>query len=381
MAQCGAIVSIFNLFQHKFLNGPTALNKNRDVVIAVAALVGVNALWGMSFPIMKALNEVISQVVLPGVDSKTWSISTQLSSSSLMIGFRFLLASLLLLTLLSRLAIKATRTEWTAGIWIGIVFCVGLILQVIGLATIPASRSGFLTSLTAVYTPILSSIIYRKSPSINVWVGAILALLGVLILSGVFHSPPSEQSGAPMPQERVPLNWGDVWTTLGSVFFSVQVLLVDGYGKKHRSAYFTPGMFLTTVVIALTTFFAIQIFVASPDRTLEGLAPNWIGLFYSPMFIGIVCFLALFCSLFSFLGMNTYQPFVSASQASVIYSTEPLFASLWAMVIPGWLATMIAMQYTNETITMELIVGGCFVFIANVVALWPQKKIVPTEYD
>jgi hypothetical protein len=65
----------------------------------------------------------------------------------------------------------------------------------------------------------------------------------------------------------------------------------------------------------------------------------------------------------------------------VIYSTEPLFASLWAMVIPGWLATMIAMQYTNETITMELIVGGCFVFIANVVALWPQKKIVPTEYD
>ncbi len=263
------------------------MNKNRDVIIAVAALVGVNALWGMSFPIMKALNEVISQVVLPGVDSKTWSISTQLSSSSLMIGVRFLIASLLLLTLLSRLAIKATRTEWTAGIWIGIVFCVGLILQVIGLATIPASRSGFLTSLTAVYTPILASIIYRKSPSINVWIGAILALLGVLVLSGVFHGASPEQSTAPMSQERVPLNWGDVWTTLGSVFFSVQVLLVDGYGQKNRSAYFTPGMFLTTVVIALTTFFALQIFAFPADRTLEGLSPNWTGLFYSPMFIGL----------------------------------------------------------------------------------------------
>jgi drug/metabolite transporter (DMT)-like permease len=350
------------------------LINNREVLIAIAALVGVNALWGMSFPIMKALNEVISQVVLPGVEPRSWSISMQLSSSALMISIRFLFASLLLLTLLSRLAIKATRAEWTAGVWMGVFFCAGLILQVIGLASIPASRSGFLTSLTAVYTPILASLILRQAPGRNVWIGAILALFGVLILSGVFHSPDPEQSGAPSSQERVPLNWGDVWTTLGSLFFSVQVLLVDWYGKKHRSAYFTPGMFLTTVVIALGTFAVLQGGFSSKDLTPEDAVPNWTGLFVSPMFLGIVFFLAVFCSLISFLGMNTYQPFVSASQASVIYSTEPLFASLWATFIPGLLATMVLMQYGNESITMELILGGLLVCVANVVALWPQKK-------
>jgi len=87
----------------------------------------------------------------------------------------------------------------------------------------------------------------------------------------------------------------------------------------------------------------------------------------------LVFFLALFCSLISFLGMNTYQPYITASQASVIYSTEPLFASLWAMILPGVIASFIPLIYQNESATWQLIVGGLFILAANVIALWPTK--------
>lgn len=350
------------------------MTKHPSIILAIAALIGVNALWGTSFPIMKALNEVVSINITPGQDFSSWSVSQQFTSSALMIGLRFALATIMLAALLPKLFWQAARTEWLAGMWIGLAFCVGLILQVIGLASIPASRSGFLTSLTAVYTPLLASILFRTPPSRNVWIGIGLALLGVLVLSEVIsiHSTSNSLiSSAQISSVAAPFNWGDIWTTLGSLFFSVQVLLVDYYGKKLRSAYFTPGMFITSVCVAWCAFGIGCILISR--GLVEGAVPphSWWMLCKAPAFSLMILFLAFFCSLLSFLGMNTYQPYVSASQASVIYSTEPLFASVWAMFLPSLIGAWAGLQYLNEQLTNELIVGGILISIANVIALWP----------
>lgn len=347
----------------------------RPVLVAIVALIGVNALWGMSFPVMKSLNEVMEDHF--GIANPNMPTSMQVACSSGLIGMRFTLASALLSLVLPRLVWRTSRSEWVAGIWIGLLFCLGLILQVIGLATIPASRSGFLTSLTAVYTPLMASVILKQRPSIFVCIGSLLALTGVAVLSDAHRYVLSIANlEVAADASSVPLNWGDLWTTLGALFFSGQVLLVDTFGKRYRSAHLTPGMFVTAAIVAWVFFIASRSLL---ERSEFALSTNvtwdsWIAIASEPAVLGLLIFLAIFCSILSFLGMNTFQPAISASQASVIYSTEPVFASSWAMLLPGIIGMFIALDYQNESFTWQLGVGGILILFANIIALWPAPK-------
>ena len=58
--------------------------------IAVAALVGVNALWGLSFPIMKSLNLQMEQFF--GLENDSVPSTLSVAFSSGMIGLRFLMS-------------------------------------------------------------------------------------------------------------------------------------------------------------------------------------------------------------------------------------------------------------------------------------------------
>ena len=338
--------------------------------VAVWALVGVNALWGLSFPIMKSLNLQMEHFFNLENDSVPSSLSVAFSSG--MIGMRFMISFAVLCLLCPGLVRGATWAEWKAGVYVGLFFYVGLVLQVIGLATIPASRSGFLTSLTAVFTPIFSAILFRKSVSSNVLVGVAISLLGVSILTGFIAVDPK---GIGIDSDATS-KWtlGDTLTTLGAVLFTGQLLLVDYYGKRINSTAITPGMFLVVAVSASLTFAVLHTTALSSLPIYADHAwQSWLKLFLSPLFIGIVLFLALFCSVVAFLGMNKYQPQITAVQASIIYSSEPVFASSWALFLPGLLGVVeTKIGYPNEVISAHLVLGGTLVLLANIVSLWPR---------
>jgi len=319
---------------------------------------------------MKGISQIIENHFQ--IRSDAMSTSLSVSASSGMIAIRFLFAMVFLCAVFPRLVRGATRLEWIAGFWIGLLFSIGLVLQVVGLSTIPASRSGFLSSLTAVYTPLIACFLSKKAPNANVIVGAGLALLGIAVLSDLFPNPYSSSDFSHQQQQIIPLNSGDLWTTLGALFFSFQVLLIDHFGKTLRSSAFTPGMFVTAAIVS-AMIFAVSQSMTSLEYDSIGLR-NWLALFSMPGFMGVVLFLAIFCSLLAFLGMNTYQPSISAAQASVIYSLEPLFASLWAMLVPGLLAGFLTLEYQNESLTVHLMVGGFLILVANIVALWPRSE-------
>lgn len=338
--------------------------------LAIWTLVGVNALWGLSFPIMKSLNLQMESFFSLESDSVPSSLSVAFSSG--MIGMRFMISLAVLFLICPSLVRGATRAEWGAGVIVGLFFYVGLVLQVIGLATIPASRSGFLTSLTAVFTPIFSSLIFRKSVSSNVVVGVAIALLGVSILTGLIAVDAKGIGIAPDAASKWTL--GDTLTTLGAVLFTCQLLLVDYYGKRINSTAITPGMFLA-VALAAWISFALLHTSALDSMPMHSYQPwqSWLKLFLSPLFLGIVLFLALFCSVLAFLGMNKYQPQITAIQASIIYSSEPVFASSWALFLPGLLGLIDTnIGYPNESISSQLVLGGTLVLLANVVSLWPR---------
>jgi drug/metabolite transporter (DMT)-like permease len=343
-----------------------------EVLVAVVALVIVNCLWGLSFPIMKSLNQRMEHCL--EIDASRIPTPLHVAFTSGMIGIRFSIAFLALCLFCPKLVRRTTKQEWLAGTLVGLLFYLGLVLQVMGLATIPASRSGFLTSLTAVFTPILSALILRKVPSRNVAIGVAIALLGVAILTGFIERNQDHFRIAKDALSRWTV--GDSLTTLGSLFFTGQLLLVDYYGRRLHPAALTSGMFVVVSLASCITFFYLNGFVAADwsGSPSSGLS-FWGTLYFSPMFFGLIVFLALCCSVLAFLGMNKYQPSITAVQASVIYSSEPVFASLWALVLPGLLGAIDSgYGYANEVVSVPLFLGGLLILVANVVSLWPSSK-------
>ncbi len=351
---------------------PSKSGFSSEQIIAIVALVGVNALWGLSFPMIKSMNQQMEHGF--ALEGMAVSTSLHVAFTSGMIGLRFLIALAMLCLICPRLVRLASKEEWQAGLVVGLLFYFGLVLQVMGLATIPASRSGFLTSLTAVFTPIFSALILRQLPSWNVALGVCIALIGVSVLTGLIVLDSRGFGIAPDGMSK--WTFGDTLTTLGSVLFTGQLLLVDYYGRRLNSAAITPGMFLAVAVAAGLTFLVMHT-ISLPESQFQsdGTWQIWNFLFLNPIFFGLVVFLALFCSVIAFLGMNKYQPHISAVQASVIYSSEPAFASTWALFLPGLLGLLAAnFGYPNETVSLPLFLGGSLILLANIVALWPRPE-------
>jgi hypothetical protein len=207
--------------------------------IPVIALVIVNALWGFSFPVVKVLNEMSDLHF--GLQHEHQSTVFRVIVSAWMIATRFTLALLLLVIFWNSLIRNATRQEWIAGFYIGLMFYCGLVLQVIGLATIPASRSGFLTSLTAVFTPLFGALIFRKYPTKWMVFGTALAVLGVVVLTGLVVQTPTGIGLAPdAADRRYPYDLGVRFFRVSSFVFG-SLWQADQFGGCYTEHVFDSG--------------------------------------------------------------------------------------------------------------------------------------------
>lgn len=318
---------------------------------------------------MKALNLLADEHF--GVDEHTASGAFRAAASAWMISLRFTLAFAMFAICCQGVMRRVRWSHFLAGITIGCLFVVGMVLQVSGLSTIPASRSGFLTSLAVVWTPLLATLFERQRPRAIVLIAAGVSLFGVAILTGLL-----QWNDGVLSLARDGLGqWktGDTLTLLAVLFFSGQIVAVDWFGKRLDSLAFTPSMFGTTAVSAMLFFALIQ--PSIPETTASDAASSgWYALTIQPRFYVLIVLLSIFPSLVAFSLMNRFQPSVSPTQASVLYTLEPLMASTWAMFIPGLLSVWCSVQYANETLTFELILGGTILILANLLALWPAKK-------
>ncbi len=335
-----------------------------DRARAIVLLTLVNALWGMSFPLMRGLNLQLDQHF--GDAGDTQSSSFRVVCATWIIFLRFGFALLLFPILFRSVLRQARRIEWLCGALIGALFVAGLVMQIIGLATIPASRSGFLTSLAVVFTPMVHALMRRELPSWRSVIGVLIAVFGIAILTGLIEWTPYGPSFA---QGSVGV-WtsGDTLTTFGAMFFTLQILTIDRLGKRYNSAAFTPGMFTIVTVTAAIICWSMA------TRLPSELGSGWQVTLMNPGFSGSLMSLSFFGSVLAFSWMNQYQPHVTAVQAAVIYTTEPVFASLWASVLPGIVSSLSGTDYPNERLTLPLCIGGALVLLANVLALWPASE-------
>ncbi len=308
-------------------------------------LVFATLIWGTSFPLVKAIWLVQEKLVPNPPDFFLAALATVA---------RFGIAGILIALFSIRTLRRLTRCEISQGLGLGVFGGLGILFQMDGLAHTAASTSAFLTQFTCLFIPLWVALRRRALPGPFIIAATLLVLWGMAILTGF------KLSG-------LKLGRGEAETILSALFFAAQILWLERPRyAANRVANFTVVMFAAIAVLIM------------PIALLTAPTPRAILTAYSsgPVLV-LVGALALACTLAAYSLMNYWQPHVSATEAGLIYCVEPLFTSVFAAFLPGWLSVFAGIQYANEHFTHALLLGGGLITLANVLIqleAWRQRR-------
>lgn len=231
-----------------------------------------------------------------------------------------------------------TRFELTSSAWVGLAMIAGFSLQTIGLLTIESSKSAFISALYVPLVPIITLVFLRERPRRVVWIGIVIAFVGLVLLAG------------PAAIASLTLGRGEIATFISSIAFAAQIVLMGRFAGRVDAGR------ASLVQVALLS---IASFAMMP------LAGEAIPSFSWPL-VATAGGLGIASALIQVI-MNWAQAFVSANRAALIYAVEPVWAGLLG-------------RFVGERLPGLAILGGAMVIVAVIVseARWPRRaKVKP----
>jgi len=264
---------VFNLLVVQRGDMPVA--RRTDAVLFLIALV-----WGSSYLAAKA-----ATVALP--------VATVLFA-------RYAISALACGALVTsrRRARRWTRAEVRAGSLLGVTQAAVLALETYGVAGTSAAHAGLIISLTIVLTPLLDRTAGSRGLPWTFFAAAGMCVLavGLLTSSSGLHA----------------LRLGDVLVLAAAVVRAGHVALVGRLTVRRPM----DALHLTTV----QTVVGAALFLAPALTHLTDLARSSVTTWSQ------LAYLALFCSVFAFLAQTWAVQRTSASRASLLLGTEPIWA-------------------------------------------------------
>jgi drug/metabolite transporter (DMT)-like permease len=312
--------------------------------IPVLCLVLASALWGLSFPVVKALH-LEQSARIPGVSSEFLAAWMQVG--------RFGLGALILLPFFLKRR-RPSAPELRQGFWLAVWGGAGMALQADGLAHTAASTSAFLTQAYCVILPMIACLRLRRKPESRTIIATILVMAGCAVLSG-------------MKPGDLRMGRGELETLAAAFVFTFQILTLEK--PEYRTNRGLTVTFVMCVGIALLMLPLAALTAPAPSALWEAGA-SWQS-------FGLVGVLAVFCSVGAFLLMNHWQPRISATEAGLIYTMEPVFTGIYVMFLPQWLAAFSGGGYPNEVPGTPMILGGGLILAANILMQLKQKPHRP----
>ena len=220
--------------------------------------------------------------------------------------------SLAMFYALFRKKIVINRSTFKAGLLIGSVNAVAMILLFIGLQFTTASNSAFLTSVFIVVLPFLELRYYHQKPTALIGIGVLLACAGIYLMAVAAGS-------------GFVINTGDLLTVLCGVIFAYQIFFITHYSAKEN----TYG--LITMQFGVNTIAGFLLFLGY-DIIGKGFVPNMVALAEPKIIAALVAF-AILATFIPFALQFKVQKLVSASVAGLAYVSEPVFAVILAILI------------------------------------------------
>jgi drug/metabolite transporter (DMT)-like permease len=186
------------------------------------------------------------------------------------------------------------RLLWRAGAIAGVLLFGGYATQTVGLQYTTPSTSAFITGLYVVLTPVVEAVAYRRTPERAVWVGIVLATIGLYLLTGA----------------DVHLGRGELLTLVCALLFAGHIVYLGAYARRLPPAAFT-GMQLGMVAV-----------LSLPAATAQGVGTLTALAVFAVIFTGVACSaIALPLQLWG-------QRRIPAARAALILLAEPVFAGI-----------------------------------------------------
>lgn len=302
------------------------------------------AFWALSFPLVKALH--IEQAARL-TDVSSWFLASWMQVA------RFGLGAFILVPFVVGRP-RPTPNEVRQGVVLALWGGAGMWFQADALAYAEASTAAFLTQAYCIILPLFACLRLQRMPPVRVTIATLMVILGGAILSGL--RPGNFQLGR-----------GEIETLIAAFLFTFQILALENpryAGNRGISVSFV--MFL-----AIALLFTPITFISAPNIHSCFEAG---GSTETAILIGC---LALFCSVGAYLLMNIWQPRVSATEAGVIYTTEPVFTAVYVLFLPAMLGSFIGAAYPNESLSPELLIGGTMILAANILMQWKRPPHLP----
>jgi drug/metabolite transporter (DMT)-like permease len=256
-------------------------------------------------------------------------------------GFRFFIGALTLVPIiLIRKQTGATqkgdlKRTLLVGAVAGIILFFGATFQQLGLVYTTAGKAGFITGLYVVIVPLLG-MLWGDRGSLFTWLGAMLAVIGLYILSasrGVVFAP------------------GDGFVLIGACFWALHVQFIARYSPDVDVFQLSFVQSLFTSLISFGVGFFTEYLVI--DQVLSAAIPILYGGVIS---IGIAYTLQV-------VGQRYAKP----TPAAIILSLESVFAVFW-----GWLIL-------SEVLTPKILAGSSLMLAGMTVSQIKRKKTTETS--
>lgn len=214
--------------------------------------------------------------------------------------WRHVAAAVLLAAVMPRAVRRTTRRDWLYGGVLGVFLFIAFVLQTIGLQWTTPGKSGFITSLYIVMVPFLYWIVARRSPGWAQVGGAVLATVGLGLLS---------------LQGGLAMSAGDLLTLASALAFAAQIVATGFFAPRTTAA----ALALTQIAATAALFVVVAPFTepVTWDVGLQG----WAAILWT----------ALSGTVFGFLIQAWAQKSTTSTRAGVILGLEGLFAAVFGL--------------------------------------------------
>lgn len=268
----------FAFFIHRFFH--------LKVWKAELALVLITLIWGATFTFTKN-----------GLEN---------CSPSLFLILRFSISIIIALIFFNKYLRKISKNILKNGIVLGVLLGGGFVFQTYGLKDLMASKSAIITGLSVTLTPFAFWIVRRRK--IEFWqiIGVVIATIGLWLFNPYINT----------------IATGDILVIISTVFWAFYITYMDVFTKPLKTFKETAQLVIIQIIcvvpVALITFLIFDLH-------------NLYFIFNSQLVLSLA-YNGIIASFILTLIHTSVQRYTTPVKAALIFSLEPVFASIIAFI-------------------------------------------------
>lgn len=232
------------------------------------------------------------------------------------------------------------------GLELGLWVFLANVCQVIGLQQTSASRAAFFNQLQTVFVPVAAALLGIGEVSKSTFAAAAVAVFGVALLSlDKSHGVTSSLTG-------------DSLEILSAVFFSAYIIRLGAFANKVRTAPLVATKIAMQAILSVSWVTGMEIMLSQGAQPAAGTVAPILHLTSAGILINVavVAWTGLMSSAVSGWAQTKGQETTPASEAAVIFATQPLWASAIAAIGLG------------ESFGPKGIMGGLLIVVSTLIS-------------